>query len=170
MKVDRSDHTLVIETPPGGFNGVSAFPLLFGGLFVALGVLCLVSAYTRSSGQSLAIAFPALLLGGWVGRIGVRQAVRRHRVELNRSGVRISWGVDELALAECPLRDLRVTLKRGHAWEVGLLPQWHRWNNEFLRLSVKCGDRQFFLLDGSPDRLKEQAYQIVQEWLRGQQS
>jgi hypothetical protein len=78
MKIDRSCDGLLIETPRGGFNDVSAFPLLLGGLLLVLGGLCLVVASTRgSSGESLAIAVPALVLGAWVGRIGVRLAVRR---------------------------------------------------------------------------------------------
>jgi hypothetical protein len=166
MKVERSTDSLVIQTGPAGFNETSAFPLLFGGLFTLLGVLCLVSAATTSSVQSLVLALPALLLGMWVGRIGLSLALRRHRVELSRDRLRIaSWGGGKTTVVECPLREARVTLRRGRAWEVGLLPQLHQWEKIFPRLSIDCAGRQLFLLDGAPERQKEEAHQLIQQWL-----
>ena len=41
------NETLIIETPARGFNEVTAFPLLFGGLFACLGVLMVVVAPGR---------------------------------------------------------------------------------------------------------------------------
>ncbi len=167
MKIARSADSLVIETGRGGFNGVSGFPLLLGGLLVVLGGLCLVSASTRGSGQSLAIAVPALALGAWVGRIGVRLALQSHRIELSRTTARIVSGGDGgTAIAEAPLRNVRLALLRGRAWEVGLLPQWHQWQRVFVRLSIECGGRRVYLLDGAPDRQKEQAHEAIRQWLQ----
>ncbi len=167
MKIARSADSLVIETARGGFNEVSGFPLLLGGLLVALGGLSLVSASTRGSGQSLAIAVPALALGAWVARIGIRLALRHHRIELSRTTARIaSGGAGGTTLAESSLRDVRLALQRGRAWEVGLLPQWHQWQRVFVRLSIECRGRRFYLLDGAPDRHKEKAHEAIRQWLK----
>lgn len=166
MYGDRSAETLVIETPTGGFNEVSSFPLLFGGVFGTVGGLCLLSALGQGGWVSLVIAVPALALGLGVGRIGLRSARRRHRVELGPARLKISTlGDGSRANAESALREVRVSLKRGRAWEVGLLPRWHDLQREFTALILECGGQRFRLLDGRSEREKQELFETIQVWI-----
>jgi hypothetical protein len=68
-------------------------------------------------------------------------------------------------VAESSLRDVRAALLRGRAWEVGLLPQSHQWEKVFVRLSIEFGGKRFYLLDGAPERDKDQAHAAIRQWL-----
>jgi hypothetical protein len=157
--------TLVLETPIAGFNEVSAFPLLFGGVFSTLGLVCLLSAPGRGW-MALTLGIPALLVGVGVGRVGLQAARTRHRIELGRNRARVSTlGAGKPRVAECSLLDLRVSLESGSSWQMGIMPQVHQWGRHWTVLNLTCGAQRFRLLTGRSDREKEQLVEAVHAWI-----
>jgi hypothetical protein len=166
--VETVGDELVVQTPAGGWNEVSALPLLGAGLALIVGLLSFYVGLTRADRSELALGAAATVVGAILGARGIRLALERFTIRVTPTrvevGRRIGWRAH---VHSADISSVTVDLKIGRAWEVGLPPRWYDLQREYSALWLRCGPKAFRVLNGVSTAEKRKVAAMLTAKLEG---